>query len=64
MKQSVAVKLHVYDLLGNQIATLDDEVKEQGIYEVKFSADGLASGIYIYQLFTAEFVETRKMVLL
>ena len=60
--------LKVYDILGNEVATLVDEYKPAGIYEVDFNTasigEGLASGIYIYRLQTSEFTETRKMVLL
>lgn len=47
------VLLTVYDILGNEVATLIDEYKQAGTYEVEFSASGiptLASGIYFYQL--------------
>jgi hypothetical protein len=63
-KQSQLVTLKVYDILGNEVATLVDEEKEPGIYEIEFSAANLASGIYIYRLQTMEFTETKKMVLL
>ncbi len=62
------VKLKVYDMLGNELAILVDEDKEPGIYEVEFSAingvSNLASGIYIYRIESAGFVDTKKMVLL
>jgi len=61
---NVLVRLKVYDMLGNEVATLVDEEKAPGIYEVEFSKSGLASGIYIYRINTADFVETKKMVLL
>ncbi|MFV1976405.1 MAG: T9SS type A sorting domain-containing protein, partial [Candidatus Scalindua sp.] len=41
--------LKVYDVLGNEIATLVNEEKPAGFYEVTFSAEGLPSGIYFYQ---------------
>jgi plastocyanin len=58
------VTLKVYDLLGNTIATLMNEVKSVGNYEVEFNADNLSSGTYIYQLRAGEFIETKKMTLL
>ena len=58
------VQLKVYDILGNEVATLVNEEKEPGIYEVEFSAANLASGIYIYRLHSSEFTDTKKMVLL
>ena len=60
--------LVIYDILGNVVATLMDENKPAGNYEVKFSANAggreLSSGIYFYKLHVAEFVETKKMVML
>jgi hypothetical protein len=67
----VSVLLKVYDILGNEVATLVNEEKEPGIYEVEFSAAShsgnvrnLASGIYIYRLTASNFTDTKKMVLL
>ncbi|MCW8822907.1 MAG: T9SS type A sorting domain-containing protein, partial [Ignavibacteriaceae bacterium] len=50
--------------LGREIATLVNEEKPAGEYEVEFNAANLPSGIYFYQLKDGEFVQTRKMVLL
>ncbi|MBE0572726.1 MAG: T9SS type A sorting domain-containing protein [Ignavibacteriaceae bacterium] len=68
---SVPVKLQVYDILGNEVATLVNEEKAPGVYEVEFggashSGDvrNLASGIYIYRLQASEFSDTKKMILL
>ena len=58
------VSLKVYDVLGNEVATLVNEEKPAGSYEVKFDAAGLSSGIYFYKLQTGSFVETKKMILL
>ena len=65
--------LKVYDLLGNVVATLDDEYKPAGNYEVEFStkdisasggdASKLSSGIYFYKLQVGAFTETKKMIL-
>jgi len=63
-KQSQLVTLKVFDILGNEVATLVDEEKEPGVYEVEFSAAYLASGIYIYRLQSSEFSDTKKMILL
>ncbi len=56
--------LKVYDVLGNEIATLVNEEKPAGSYEVEFNASSLPSGVYFYQLQAGNFVETKKMVLL
>jgi hypothetical protein len=58
------VKLIVYDILGNEVATLVNEEKQSGIYEVEFNASNLSSGIYFYQLKAGDFISTKKLVLL
>ena len=68
--EGTLVSLKVYDILGNEVATLVNESKEPGYYEVEFSigsfrnASGLASGVYIYRLTAGNFVASRKMMLL
>jgi photosystem II stability/assembly factor-like uncharacterized protein len=63
--QSTAVtSLKIYDVLGREIATLVNEVKSPGTYQVNFDAGKLASGIYIYQLRAGSSVETKRMVLM
>jgi len=56
--------LKVYDVLGNEVATLVDEEKPAGSYEIEFDASKLSSGTYFYQLRAGSLLETRKMVLL
>ena len=58
------VAFRIYDVLGREIATLVDEEKPSGSYEVEFDASTLTSGIYFYQIQAGVFVETKKMVLL
>ncbi len=58
------VSLKVYDILGNEIATLVNEEKSTGEYEVEFNGINFPSGIYFYKLQTGSFVQIRKMVLL
>jgi len=73
------VSLKVYDVLGNEIATLVNEEKDRGVYSVNFDASHLASGIYLYRLSVVpmaqrdlvlkdgqagSFTETKKMILL
>ncbi|GMU95009.1 T9SS type A sorting domain-containing protein [Ignavibacterium album] len=61
--------LKVYDVLGNEVATLVDEYREAGRYEVEFSAVetrrglSLSSGIYFYRLTAGSFTEVKKMIL-
>ncbi len=58
------VTLKVYDILGTEIATIVNEEKPAGSYEVNFNAAGLSSGIYFYTLQAGNYVETKKMILL
>ena len=58
------VSLKVYDILGNEVATLVDEEKPEGNYEVEFNGSKLSSGIYCYRLKAGNFIETRTMVLM
>ena len=58
------VNLKVYNILGKEVATLVDEEKPAGEYEVEFIGTNLPSGIYFYQLKAGEFVEMKKMILL
>ena len=58
------VTVKVYDVLGNEVATLVNEEKQPGVYEVVFDASSLASGIYLYKLLAGSFVQTKKMILL
>jgi len=58
------VTLKVFNILGKEVATLINEKKEAGTYNVDFSAANLASGTYIYRLQAGAFVQTKKMVLL
>ena len=58
------VQLKVYDILGNEIATLVNEKKSPGNYEIRFDGSNIASGIYFYKLTTQDFVSVKKMLLL
>jgi hypothetical protein len=55
------VQLKIYDILGREVATLVNEQKAPGNYEVKFDASRLASGIYFYKLSAGSFSLTKKM---
>ncbi len=58
------VVIKVYDVLGNEIATLMDEEKSIGTYELTWNAEQLPSGVYFYQIKAGEFIQTKKMLLL
>ena len=64
------VSLKVFDVLGNEVATLINEEKTTGEYEVEFNSHSglsgikeLSSGIYFYQLTAGSFIQTKKMIL-
>ncbi len=61
-----SVKLIVFDILGNEVATLVNEIKAPGNYEVLFNADkyGLSSGVYFYHLTAGKFSSTQKLLLM
>jgi N-acetylmuramoyl-L-alanine amidase len=61
--QLAIVTLQIYDLLGREVATLVNERKSPGTYEVQFDASSLPSGVYFYRLEAGSFVETKKLVL-
>lgn len=58
------VTLKVYDLLGREISTLVNEIKQPGMYEVNFNGNELTSGIYFYRIQAGTFIETKKLILL
>jgi photosystem II stability/assembly factor-like uncharacterized protein len=58
------VTLVVYNTLGQQVATLVNEDQEAGYREVKFDAQDLSSGVYFYRLKAADFVATKKLLIL
>jgi hypothetical protein len=64
IKTAGEVTLKVYDMLGTEVASLVNEIKEAGNYSVEFNAVELPSGIYVYRLSTNNFVDTKKLILL
>jgi len=65
VSSSEYVTLKVYDVLGKEVATLVNEVKEAGIHNSQFSIlnSPLPSGVYFYQLRAGDLIETKKMIL-
>jgi len=58
------VSLSIYNVIGEQLAVLIDKEFDAGIYEIDFDASNLPSGIYFYKLHAAEFIQTKKMILI
>ncbi|MCC6255796.1 MAG: T9SS type A sorting domain-containing protein, partial [Ignavibacteriaceae bacterium] len=54
----------VFDVLGNEVATLVNEEKPAGNYEVQFNATTLSTGVYFYTLQAGSFIQTKKMTIL
>ena len=61
---ALSVSLKVYDILGNEVATLVDEYRPAVSYEVEFDASGLTSGVYYYKLKTDFFTGVKKLMLI
>jgi len=64
ISENSKVQLRVYDVLGNEVATLVNEEKSAGSYNITFNASNLASGLYLYKLTAGNFTSTKKMMLL
>jgi hypothetical protein len=64
VSQESPVTIKVFDLIGQEVAVLVDEVKEPGYYSVTFDALGLSSGIYIYRMRAGDFTSSKKMSIL
>jgi hypothetical protein len=58
------VTMRIFDVLGQEVAVLLQEYKKAGRYTVAFDAEDLPSGIYLYQMQTDDFAETKKLLLL
>jgi hypothetical protein len=58
------VELSIYDVLGQKIVTLVNELKPAGSHQVEWDASGSASGIYYYRIHSGEFDDMKKMILL
>jgi hypothetical protein len=58
------VVIKIYNILGSEVMELLNEQKEAGLYEVKYDASKLSSGVYIYSIQAGEFLESRKMILM
>jgi hypothetical protein len=60
----VVSTLKVYDILGREVATLVNEEKSPGNYEVKFDGSKFTSGVYFYRLQAGSFSQTKKLILI
>ncbi|MCU0342612.1 MAG: T9SS type A sorting domain-containing protein [Ignavibacterium sp.] len=62
--QNSFVTLKVYDVIGNEVATLVNQSQSAGKYEVRFDASNLSNGVYMYSIKTDNFTSTKKMILM
>ena len=58
------VSLKVYNLIGQEVATMFEGIKQAGSHVVSFNSSGLSSGVYIYTLKSNNFVDSKKLILL
>ncbi len=58
------VSLKVYDVIGREVTTLVNQQQAAGVYDVKFNASNLTSGIYFYRIDAGSFAEVKKMMLI
>jgi len=64
LPKSAFVTLKVYNLLGEEVATLVAEQRAAGIHKFNWDARGLASGVYLYRLEAGNFMQTKKLILM
>jgi hypothetical protein len=62
--QDGIVTIKIFDILGQQVATLKNEFQKANRYEVQFNSKGLAIGVYIYKLQVNDYSESKKMMIL
>lgn len=58
------VVIKIYDIIGEEVATLVNAQKPSGNYSVKFDASNLSSGIYFYRITSGNFMATKKLIIL
>jgi hypothetical protein len=58
------VTLKVYNMLGQEVATVVNEERDAGSYQVQFDGTGLSSGVYFYRIQAGDFVDAKKLLLI
>jgi hypothetical protein len=64
LPKSEFVTVTIFDMLGRKVATLLNEQKEAGYYDMKFDGTNYASGMYFYKIEAGNFTDTKKMILI
>jgi len=58
------VKIVLYDILGNEVKTLINEIKQAGNYEIGFDASQISSGVYVYKMTSGDYQSSKKMTVI
>ena len=61
--KTTELKIKVFDIIGNEVATVIDSKLERGSYNIKWDGSNYSSGVYFYKLITPDFETTKKMIL-
>jgi hypothetical protein len=64
LPERIKVNLRVYNVLGQQVAELVDEIQDAGQYEAEWNAETLEGGVYFYRLITHDFISVKKILLI
>lgn len=64
LPRQTQLKINLYNMLGEQVATITEGMYESGYHRVTFNANNLPSGTYVYRLESSEFLQVKKMILL
>ena len=64
LPRQTQLRINLYNMIGEQVATIADGMYESGYHKVTFNASNLPSGTYIYRLESNEFVQVKKMMLI
>jgi hypothetical protein len=64
LPHAARVSVAVFNVLGQQVAVVEEGMRDAGYHDVTFDGKNMASGVYLYRLQAGEFVQTRKLVLM
>ncbi|HSW54265.1 MAG TPA: T9SS type A sorting domain-containing protein, partial [Ignavibacteriaceae bacterium] len=64
LPEATQVKINLFNMLGEQVATLAEGMYESGYHKITFNASSLPSGTYVYRLESSDFVQVKKMILI
>ena len=62
--ERVRVVIKIYDILGREIAVLNNSEMDKGWYKIEFNAQGYSSGIYICRMIAGNYISTKKMLMI